>query len=190
MAFHIIMRGEDVGLLLCDQLANWKRKILVESIGVGFLGLIFTLFRRLEKSVVTASEFGFQVSPDTMQGASGGAGFLDVVYAVLMENLFEIAAEAGTLERFGEEVSLQRVVLQVLADICEAFLAIEEGTDERIKGELHFVLLACICWHERPQSSLNFDGAVGAGSVGCARFSSADGKQEKSRKPYAPANRF
>jgi hypothetical protein len=40
--------------------------------------------------------------------------------------------------------------------------------------------------------NLNFDVEcpVGAGSTGCARFSSAGGKQEKSRKPRAPANRF
>ena len=52
------------------------------------------------------------------------------------------AAEAGALERFGEEVALQSVVFQVLTDVGKAFLAVEEGADERVQCKLHFVLTA------------------------------------------------
>ena len=142
MALHVVVGGEDVRLLLCDQLANGQRQILVEGVGVGLLGLVFTLLGGLEEGVVAAAELGLEVSPDAMEGAGGGAGLLDVVDAVLVEDLFEIAAEAGAFEGLGEEVALQGFVLEVLADVGEALLAVEEGADERVEGEFHFVLTA------------------------------------------------
>jgi hypothetical protein len=35
----------------------------------------------------------------------------------------------------------------VLSDVGEALLAVEEGADERVESELHFVLTAGICRH-------------------------------------------
>lgn len=141
MALHVIVRGEDVGLLLCDELADGERKILIESVGVGLLGLVFALFGSLEEGVVAAAELGFQVSPDAVEGAGGRPGLFDVVYTVLMENLLQVAAEAGALERFGEEVTFESVVFQMFADVGKAFLAVEKGADEGVESALHFVLL-------------------------------------------------
>jgi hypothetical protein len=76
-----------------------------------------------------------------VEGADSSAGFLDVVNAVLVKKLLQVAAEAGALEGFGEEIALEGVVFEMLADVCEAFLAVEEGTDEGVESELHFVLL-------------------------------------------------
>jgi CRISPR/Cas system-associated endonuclease Cas3-HD len=78
----------------------------------------------------------------------------------------------------------------MFADIGKALLAIQKSADEGVESQLHLVLSACVCRHEKPQLLHEFVSTVGAGSAGCARFSSAGGKQEKSRKSHAPANRF
>ena len=84
--------------------------------------------------MVSAAKFGFQVAPDAMERPDRCASFIDVVDAILVEHLFEIAAEAGSLERFGQEVALQRLVLQVFADVGEALLAVLKSVDERAAG--------------------------------------------------------
>jgi hypothetical protein len=154
-----------MGLLLGDELADGQRKILVEGVSVGFLGCIFALLGGLEKGVVSSSELGLEISPGAVEGSGGGARLFDVVDAVLVEDFFKVAAEACTLEGLGEEVTLQGLIFDVLADIGEALLAVEEGADKRVESEFHFVLTTCICGH----GDLNpgcVDGAVGAGSVG------------------------
>jgi hypothetical protein len=148
VALHVVVRGEDVGLLLCDELTDGKREILVEGVGVGLLGLVFSLFGGLEEGVVAAAQFGFKVSPDAVDGPGSCTGLFDVVYTVLMENLLEVAAEAGALKRFGEEVALEGVVFQMFTDVGKAFLAVEEGADEGVESALHLVLLPCVCWHD------------------------------------------
>ena len=77
--------------------------------------------------MVSAAQLGLQVAPGAMEGSGGRAGLLDVMDAVLMKNLFEVSAEAGAFERLGQEVALQRLVLQVIADVGEALLAILQG---------------------------------------------------------------
>ena len=67
--------------------------------------------------------------------------------AVLVEQLFEIAAEACAFQRLGQKIPLQRLVLQVFADVGKALLAIQKGADEGVECELHLVLSACVCRH-------------------------------------------
>src|SRR5580692_8424629 len=69
--------------------------------------------------------------------------------AVLVKNFFEIASEARTLQRFGEEVFFERFVLQVFAYISEALLAVEKCADEFVECQLHLVLFACVCRHRK-----------------------------------------
>jgi hypothetical protein len=135
------MRGEDVSLLLCEELADREGEVLVESVGVSFLSLVFALLRGLEEGVVSAAQIGFQITPDTVEGAGCGSGFFDVVYAVLVKNFLEVAAEAGAFEGLCQEVALEGVLFQMLSDVGETFLAVEEGADEGVKSSLHFVLL-------------------------------------------------
>jgi hypothetical protein len=91
--------------------------------------------------MVAATEFGLEVSPDALEGANGCAGLLDVVNAVLVEDLLEVATEAGSFQRLREKVALKGFVFQMVADVGEAFLAVEKGADEGVESALHFVLL-------------------------------------------------
>jgi hypothetical protein len=80
--------------------------------------------------VVAAAELGLEVAPDAVEGAGGGARLLDVVDAVLVEDLFEVAAEACALEGFGQEVALESFILEMFADVGEALLAVEKNADD------------------------------------------------------------
>jgi hypothetical protein len=123
------VRGKNVSLLFGDELAHRQRQILIEYVSIGLLGLVFALFGGLKKGMVAAAEFGFQVSPYAMESARCGAGLLDVVNAILVKNLLEISAEACALQRFGQEIAFQRLVLQVFADVSKAFLTIEKDAE-------------------------------------------------------------
>ena len=147
------------------------------------------LFRRLEQSVVSAAQLRLQVSPGALKSADRRTGLFDVMDPILVKDLFEIAAEARSLQRLCQEVALQCLVFQMIADFGEALLAIQERADEFARASsISFCFPASVDM----ETSISVVGehAVGAGSAGCARFSSASGKQEKSRKSHAPANRF
>ena len=129
-------------LLLGNELADGQGEILIERVSVCLFGFVLALLGGFEESVVAAAELGFEVTPNTVKGASGSAGLFYVVDAVLMEDLLEITAEAGALEGFGQEIALESVVFEVLADVSETLLAVEEGADKRVERTLHFMLLA------------------------------------------------
>jgi hypothetical protein len=142
MTLHVVMRGENVCLLFGDELTDGEREVLVERVGVGLFGFVLALLGCFEEGVVAASELRFEISPYTMYCAGGGAGLFDVVNAVLMEDLLEVAAKAGAFEGFGQEIALESVVFEVLADVGEALLAVEEAADESVERALHFMLFA------------------------------------------------
>src|ERR1700733_6042810 len=141
---------QDVCLLFGHQLANRQREILRKNVCIGLFCLVFPLFSSLQQSVITAAQSGFDVSPRALQCADRRAGFLDIMHAVLVKNLFEIAPEAGSFQRFGEKVAFQGLVLQMFANLGKTFLAIEKGADEGVESKLHFVLSACVCRHLCP----------------------------------------
>ena len=135
------MRGENLLLLLDEELADGQREVVLEGLCVGFLGFVFALLRGLEEAVVAGAELGFEVAPGAVDGAGYGAGFLDVGHAGAVEFVLELGAEVGALEAFGEEEALEGDVLEVVADIGKAFLAVLEGLDEVEENSLHLFIL-------------------------------------------------
>ena len=75
------------------------------------------------------------MAPDTVPD------LLDVGHAGAVEFVFELGAEVGALEALGEEVALEVEVLEVFADVGEAFLAVLEGADEVEENSLHLFVL-------------------------------------------------
>ena len=65
------------------------------AFGVGLLGGVFALLGGDEKLVIATDDLGLDVAPDAVEGAGGGAGFLHVVDAGVVEFTFEVGAEAG-----------------------------------------------------------------------------------------------
>ena len=130
MVANEVVYSKDMGLLLCNQLANGQWEVLVEYIGVSLLGFILTLFGSLKQSVVSATQFGFHVSPGALKSPYSRARFFYVMDAVLVKDLFKVATEACPLQRFGQEVTFQRLVLEVLANVSKALLAIKKSADQ------------------------------------------------------------
>jgi len=147
MAADKIVRCKDMRLLFGNQLANRQGEILVQYIGIGLLGLVFPLFCSVKQSVVTAAEPGFYVSPCALQRPDRRAGFLNVMDAILMEDLFQLTTEACALQRLRQEVAFQCFILQVFPNVRKAFLAIQKSADELIESELHLMLSACVRRH-------------------------------------------
>src|ERR1700737_3515213 len=114
-----------MSLLFCHQLANGKRKVLIKRVGVGLLGFVLTLLSGLKQRMVPAAQLRLQLPPHTMDSTPGSARFLDVMDAILVKHPFEIAAKACALQRFGQKVALERLVLQVFTDISKTLLAVE-----------------------------------------------------------------
>lgn len=183
-AFYVVVRGEDVGLLLGDELVNGEGEFLGEGVFVGLFGLVFPLLCCLEKGMIAAAELCLEIAPDAVDGAGGASRFLDVVLALAVELVLEFGPEVGALEGFGEEEAFEGLILEVLADVGEAPLAVLQGIDEGVEHTLDFVLLGGIGGH---RSSYISGMGVEAGSTGCQRFSFAGGKREKSLKSRSPA---
>jgi hypothetical protein len=51
------------------------------------------------------------------------------VDALLMQKFFEVSAKAGALERLGKEATLEFLVLEMVAHIGEALLAVLKCVD-------------------------------------------------------------
>jgi hypothetical protein len=137
-----------MGLLLRQNLAYRQWQILLQGIGIGIFGRILALLGSGQQAVIVAAQLCFQIAPDAMQRTGRGAGLLDVVKSVLMKNLFEIAAKARSFQRLGKEVSFQRLILQVIAYLCESLLAIDKNIDYRRNGKVHLVSLVSVGGHE------------------------------------------
>jgi hypothetical protein len=147
MVTHKVMRCEDVGLLLCKQLANRQRKFLIESVLVGLFGFVLSLFRGFEKGMIATAQSGFEVRPNAVECSGSCTRLFDVMYAVLVKDLFEVSAKACTLERFGEEITLESFIFQVVANVREALLTVLKCVDERFERENHLAVFPCICGH-------------------------------------------
>jgi hypothetical protein len=131
MRFDVIVRVEDVGVLFGEKLAERQGEFLVEGILVDLLGLVFALLGGGEEGVVVGTEeLGFEVAPGAVESAGGGAFLVDVVDAVAVEFVFEFSAEVGAFERLGEEVAFEGFVLEVVADVGKALLAVFEDVDD------------------------------------------------------------
>ena len=127
-----VVRGKDMSLLLSDNLTNRQRQILIQGIRVSLLGRILALLCGLEQRVIATAKLGLEIAPDAMNCPGGRAGLLDIMHTILVKNFFKVSAEAGALERLCEKIPLQSLIFQMLADICEALLAIEKSADERV----------------------------------------------------------
>ena len=186
-----VMRGQDLLLLLDEKFADGQGEIVFESFCVGFLGFVLALFRGLEEAVIVGTELGFEVAPGAVDGAGHGAGLLYVGHAGAVEFVLELSAEVGALEAFGEEVALEGDVLEVVADIGKAFLAVLESLDEVEENSLHlFILGRSVSVLVDINSFLaNGHGDARAGSADWMRFSFIGSKREKSRKSRSPTAR-
>lgn len=131
-----------MGLLLSDELVEGEGELLFEGVFVGFFGFILASLGGFEEGVVAADQPGLEITPDAMDGARRGAGHVDVMLASAVEFVFEFCAEVSALKRFGEEEALEGVVLEVFADVREAFLAVLEGADEGVEDAFGFVLFS------------------------------------------------
>jgi hypothetical protein len=136
-----------MGLLLSDELVEGEGELLFEGVFIGLFGLILASFGGFEEGVVAAAEACFEITPDPVDGSGGSAGVVDIVLASAVEFVFEFCAEVSALERFGEEEALEGVVLEVFADVREAFLAVLEGADEGVEDAFGFVLFSGVSWH-------------------------------------------
>ena len=91
------------------------------------------------KLVVAADDFGFQIAPESVELSGDGAGLVDVLDAVAVQFVFEFSAEAGALQAFGEEIALKLIVLEVFADVGEAFLTVLEHVDDFLEYGFDFL---------------------------------------------------
>ncbi len=66
VAADVVVRDQDVGLLLGYQLANGQGQVLLESVGVGFFCFVFAAFGSLEESMISAAQLGLDIGPDTL----------------------------------------------------------------------------------------------------------------------------
>ena len=145
MVADVVVRGEDVGLLGGEELLDREREGLLEGVGVGLLGGVFALLGGDEKLVIATDDLGLDVAPDAVEGAGGSAGLLYVMHAGVMELAFEVGAEAGAVEAFGEEVPLELRVMEMLADVGEALLAVLEAVDDVLQYADYFVVVDRFC---------------------------------------------
>jgi hypothetical protein len=75
-----------------------------------------------------------------MDTARDGAAFLHVMYAFLVQHLFEIAAELRAVQRFGCEIAPQRLIRQVLANLFKTFLAVDQDLNNGPQGFFNFLV--------------------------------------------------
>ena len=77
--------------------------------------------------MVAAAKLSLQVTPGAVQGTGNRTGFLvGIGNAFFDQNVFQLALEAGALQALCEKVTLQGFVLQLFADVLEAFLAVDQ----------------------------------------------------------------
>jgi hypothetical protein len=138
---------QDVGLLLSQYLADRQGEILVQGVCIRLFGGIFAILCRCQQSVIAAAKFSFQIPPNAVNGAGSGSGFIDIMNSILMENLFEIAAKARSLQGFGKKVPLEGLILQVFAYFRESLLAIDESADDSSQGKMHLIALVSVGGH-------------------------------------------
>jgi hypothetical protein len=136
--FYVVVGGLDVGRLGVEKLPHGEREFSVESVFVGFFGCVLALLRGFEEGVIAAAQAVFQAGPGAMDGSAGCATFLDVVDAFQMEDGFEFAAELGAFEGLGEKVALVGFVFEFVADLLEAFLAVDQALDYIAEGLFYF----------------------------------------------------
>ena len=136
-----VVRGEDLLLLLDEEFADGEREIVLEGLRIGLFGLVFALLGGLEEAVITGAELGFEVAPGAVDRSGDGAGLLDVRHAGAVELVLELGAEVGALEAFGEEEAFEVDVLEMVADIGKALLAVLQSLDEVEENSLHLFVL-------------------------------------------------
>ncbi len=74
---------------------HWEGKLSVDGVLVGLFAFVLRLLRSYKKSVVTAAELCFEVSPCAKDGAAGSAALFYIVNAFLMKHGFKVAAKLG-----------------------------------------------------------------------------------------------
>jgi hypothetical protein len=92
------------------------------------------LLSGLEEGVIAAFELGFEFGPCATESGGDGTAFCDVVDTFVVKDGFEFATELCAEERFIEEVEPERGVLEFLANLPEAFLAVDEAIDDGAEG--------------------------------------------------------
>ncbi len=138
--FDEAVGGEDLLLLLDEEFADGEGELVIEGLLIGLLGFVLAIFGGLEEAVIAAAELGFEVAPGAVECAGDGTGLLDVGHAGAVEFIFQLGTEVSALEALGEEEALEGDVLEVVADIGKAFLAVFEGLDEVEENGLHLLV--------------------------------------------------
>jgi hypothetical protein len=138
---NVVVGSDDVLLLGDEKLLDGERERLLEGIGVGLLGYVFTLLGDGEDFVVALDNAELDVAPGAMKGTGKGAGLFHVVNTRVVKFALEVAAEASALERFGYEELLEMRVLKMLGEIGEALLAIFEGVDDVLEDLDYFFVV-------------------------------------------------
>ena len=68
-----VVRGEDVGQLLFQQLTNGEREFLSECVFVGVFDFVFAFFCGFKKGMVAGSQPGFKFAPCAVDGSQRSA---------------------------------------------------------------------------------------------------------------------
>src|ERR1700744_3865550 len=104
-------------ILRIEQLFDGMWQFFCQRFLIGLLCRVLAGFGGFQQSMIAATEVSLEVAPCALNRAANRAFFLHVVNSLLVQSLFELAAELRAFKRFGREVVPQSLVLQVLADL-------------------------------------------------------------------------
>ena len=92
-------------LLRRKDLFDGKRKRLFQSIRIGLLRRILTLFGCGKNFVVTARDLQLDVAPDAVKRSGNGSCLFHIVDTGTVELIFQVATKAGTFKGFGKDLT-------------------------------------------------------------------------------------
>jgi hypothetical protein len=126
----VIVEKFNASCLREQGLAHREGKLLLQSLVIGLDGRVLFLLRGLHQRPIAATEFGFDLGPNAIEFAGDGFALSDITDALVVKDGFEVAAKFGANQRFIEEVELESGVLEFLADLPQACLAVDEAIDD------------------------------------------------------------
>ena len=84
-AAYLVVRLQNVSLLLPQQFRNSARQGFIQGIGIFFLGFVFAFFRGCQQSMVATAQLRFQIGPDAMNRPGRCAAFFYVMHSQAMK---------------------------------------------------------------------------------------------------------
>jgi hypothetical protein len=85
-----------------------------------------------------------------LNGADGGAPFLNIVNPLLVEYGFKFPSELGPAQRFSQKIALESFILQVVRDCPETLLAVNQRIYNEALSRLKFMERVGWVWHVIP----------------------------------------